>query len=90
MAGLEGTEKLLSEQYPGTKVTLQHLDVGIESSVADIFSSAISKYGRVDFLANVAGYGHPARPVTETTLQEWERSFSVNLRGVSLPWQQPE
>lgn len=87
MPGLEETRALIQQKYPKAKVEITHLDVADESSVAAFFALAVEKFGRVDFLANVAGYGHPAQLVTTITEEQYERSYRVNLRGVrfSLP-----
>lgn len=85
MDGLKETQRLLAEKYPSTKAELHYLDVGVEESIEKFFAFAVESFGRVDFVANVAGYGHPAQPITETTLAQYQTSFNVNIRGVSRP-----
>lgn len=80
--GLQETQKLVLEKYPSTQIEIQRLDVGDENSVEAIYKVAVSKFGRVDFVANVAGYGHPAQPITSLTVDHYQTSFNVNIRGV--------
>lgn len=84
MEGLEETQREVAKGYPGVSVFIQRLDVADEASVESLYSAAIAQFGRIDFVANVAGYAHPAQPVNELTLDHYERSFMVNIRGVSF------
>lgn len=85
MNGLQETQRLLLDEYPAIRTELRHLDVGDEESVEEIYKSAVDRFGRIDFVANVAGYAHPAQPVTDITLEQYEKSVAVNIRGVSHP-----
>ena len=46
-------------------------------------AAAIARFQRIDILVNNAGIGH-AKPVLETTLEEWNRVLAVNLTGQFL------
>lgn len=80
---MEETRGEVAEGYPGVAVFIQRLDVAEEASIESFYSAAIAQFGRIDFVANVAGYAHPAKPVNELTLDHYERSYMVNIRGVS-------
>jgi NAD(P)-dependent dehydrogenase (short-subunit alcohol dehydrogenase family) len=58
-------------------------DVSNEADVEAMFSAALDVFGRVDAVLNVAGSGG-MEPLTEITLEEYERIMAVNLRGVML------
>jgi len=58
-------------------------DVSKPPSVDETFGKAIERYKRLDVLANVAGVGG-FRRLTETTLDEWNRTIGVNLTGTFL------
>ncbi|GAC1409713.1 MAG: SDR family oxidoreductase [Actinomycetota bacterium] len=58
-------------------------DVSNEASVVAMVETAISLTGRVDVLCNNAGIGSTADPVG-CSVEEWDRVFSVNVRGVFL------
>jgi NAD(P)-dependent dehydrogenase (short-subunit alcohol dehydrogenase family) len=59
------------------------VDVGVEDEIEALFATAVEHFGRVDILVNNAGmrlYG----PVTESTRDEWDAIFGVNLRAAAL------
>ncbi len=59
-------------------------DVTSEKSVADFFAKAKNQWGSVDLLVNSAGRDSLAPPVTEVTLEEWNKTLGPNLTGVFL------
>ena len=58
-------------------------DISREDDVRALFAALQQRFGRLDILVNNAGVGL-ARPVTETTLEEWNRVIGVNLTGTFL------
>jgi NADP-dependent 3-hydroxy acid dehydrogenase YdfG len=58
-------------------------DVSREEEVDVMAEVALARFGQVDILVNNAGVGS-FKPVTETTLEEWNRMFEVNVTGVFL------
>ena len=58
-------------------------DVSKPPSVDETFAKALDRYKRLDVLANVAGVGG-FRRLTETTLEDWNRTIGVNLTGTFL------
>ena len=58
-------------------------DVTDAAACAAAVDAAVSATGRLDVLVNVAGVGGFA-PTTEVTLDEWNRTLSVNLTGTFL------
>jgi NAD(P)-dependent dehydrogenase (short-subunit alcohol dehydrogenase family) len=59
-------------------------DVTDEQSVVDIFAWAVETWGSVDLLVNSAGRDSLAPPVTEVTLEEWNKTIGPNLTAVFL------
>jgi NAD(P)-dependent dehydrogenase (short-subunit alcohol dehydrogenase family) len=59
------------------------LDVTDADAVEALIGRAIARHGRIDVLCNNAGIGS-TRDVLDSTLQEWERVFAVNVTGVFL------
>ena len=58
-------------------------DVTDEAAVAQMVRETVLAYGGLDILVASAGLATSA-PVTETTVEEWERNFAVLARGYFL------
>jgi NAD(P)-dependent dehydrogenase (short-subunit alcohol dehydrogenase family) len=61
-----------------------YADVSVESQVKQLFVDVMKEYGRVDILVNSAGRDSLSPPITEVTLEEWEKTINANLRSVFL------
>ncbi len=76
--------------------TLTHaLDVADEGAVRGFVEATHAKFGQVDICVPNAG-GPPAKPFLDTTMEEWERAWQLNLRSAIvfcqavLPWMQQQ
>jgi NAD(P)-dependent dehydrogenase (short-subunit alcohol dehydrogenase family) len=59
-------------------------DVTDEATVIRFFKDAVDEWGSVDVLVNSAGRDSLAPPVTEVTLDEWNKTIGPNLTAVFL------
>jgi NADP-dependent 3-hydroxy acid dehydrogenase YdfG len=59
-------------------------DVTDEDSVTGLFTTATREFGRVDLLFNNAGVGMDPVPLTEVTVDAWQRLIATNLTGTFL------
>jgi 3-oxoacyl-[acyl-carrier protein] reductase len=59
-------------------------DVSDGSQVQDMVDRVIGRYKKVDILVNNAAISPPERSFTDITEEEWDRTISVNLKGVFL------
>jgi NAD(P)-dependent dehydrogenase (short-subunit alcohol dehydrogenase family) len=59
------------------------VDVSTEDDVNRMMAAALDEFGHVDILCNNAGIGS-VHDVLGTTVDEWDRLFAVNARGVFL------
>lgn len=83
-AGLKETRDMILRSYPAAEVVTSVVDVSNVEQVESFHATAVGKFGRIDFTANVAGYGHLPAPSVELKLSEIKKSFAVNLKGVRL------
>jgi NAD(P)-dependent dehydrogenase (short-subunit alcohol dehydrogenase family) len=81
-ADITGNEEQTAAEL-GEAVRPFRCDVSDEGQVAEMFATAVNTFGRVDAVLNVAGLGTGGM-LAETSLEEYERIFAVNLRGVFL------
>ncbi len=58
-------------------------DVGIPADAERCAHTVLERYGRLDILVNNAGMG-VFKPVAELSVEEFDRMWSVNVRGVFL------
>lgn len=79
--GLEETKQLISEHNPDTECLLVEVNLRNEESVETLFSTAVSKWGRLDYCCNVAGIVLEG-PTAEGQTSEWELQYEINLRGL--------
>ncbi len=62
------------------------VDVAERESVQRMARATVDAFGRIDVLVNNAGlYATlPSKPTEELTVEEWDRVYAVNVRGVFL------
>jgi gluconate 5-dehydrogenase len=65
----------------GTALRTYVVDCTSEASVQALVDDAVSDMGRVDILVNALGYNVKA-PATEFPMDEWDKLFSINVKGV--------
>ena len=57
-------------------------DVTHDAEVKAAVEKAVDHFGRLDAVHNNAGISSPCKPVHDTTDDEWNEVFDVNLKGV--------
>ncbi len=78
---LEATRQLI--ESAGGVAIVKQTDVTDADSVAELFDTAISEFGRVDVLVNNAGVTAQVNLV-DLEESEWDRIFDTNVRGMFL------
>jgi len=68
----------------GGDIIFVRTDVSQEDQVKNLVSSAVSKYGRVDFAFNNAGVEGKGARLAKETLEMWNSIMDINLKGVWL------
>jgi 3-oxoacyl-[acyl-carrier protein] reductase len=77
--GAERTaEKIAAE---GRRAVALRADTTKRADVDALVNRAVSEFGRLDVMANVAGVGH-AKPVVDITDEDFDRLMAINLKGV--------
>jgi NAD(P)-dependent dehydrogenase (short-subunit alcohol dehydrogenase family) len=67
----------------GTALPLS-LDVTSAQQVQDTIQSTLDRFGHLDILCNNAGIGEQHTSILELSESEWDRVYSINVKGVFL------
>jgi 3-oxoacyl-[acyl-carrier protein] reductase len=67
----------------GRKAVAFRGDVTSEADVRSMIGATVQRLGRIDVLVNSAGIQKP-QPITETTVEDWDRMIAVHMRGAFL------
>lgn len=84
---LESAEETAAQiREAGGEAIATELDVTNESTITASVHLALSTYGQIDILHNNVGVGVVAgdAPILETTMEGFNRVFSINLQGMVL------
>jgi meso-butanediol dehydrogenase/(S,S)-butanediol dehydrogenase/diacetyl reductase len=57
-------------------------DVSLATDMKEAIAETVNKYGQIDVIHNNAGISNPSKAAHETTEEEWDRLFNVNVKGV--------
>jgi NAD(P)-dependent dehydrogenase (short-subunit alcohol dehydrogenase family) len=79
----EAGRETLSELAPLGEILFVHGDVSSEKEVLAMVNKALSFGGRLDVIVNNAAIA-ANKPVTELSLEEWNRVMGVNITSVFL------
>ncbi|KAL2867460.1 SDR family NAD(P)-dependent oxidoreductase [Aspergillus lucknowensis] len=81
-AAEESKAKARHSEYRAVAI---RVDVSSEESVERMVERACEEFGRIDYSVNSAGIGvQDPRPVSETSMAEFDRFLTVNVRGTML------
>ena len=83
-ASLGETAALARGQGAGDRLAALAVDVSAERDVAALVALAVERFGGLDCMFNNAGVGGAFAPIGETTVEEWDFTFAVLVRGVFL------
>lgn len=65
-------------------IKIKACDISKEKDVKQLISQTTDTFGRIDYLFNNAGIEGPTTPVSEYSLEDFEKVVNVNLLGVFL------
>ena len=72
-----------SFDFSESNIHVLHHDVGSEEDAKAVMAHVEAEHDRLDILVNAAGI-EIEKTIEDTTLEEWNRSFSVNVSGTFL------
>ena len=77
------TSEMIVKGY-GQRAQVISADITSEEQIADMVKSVMNVHQRIDILVNNAGVPGPIKPIEDITVEEWESTMAVNLRGMFL------
>jgi NAD(P)-dependent dehydrogenase (short-subunit alcohol dehydrogenase family) len=82
---VEGGESSVRDcKENGGRAVFQKADVSSEGDIKVLVARAVKEYGRLDIIYNNAGIGGAVGPLEQISVEDWDRSQGVLLRGVFL------
>ncbi len=75
--------KIIQDKY-GVEACGYGCDISVEAEIAEMVSSVVEKFGRLDVVFSNAGIGGKNDNAAEMELQEWKRVIDINLTGMFL------
>jgi NAD(P)-dependent dehydrogenase (short-subunit alcohol dehydrogenase family) len=81
-ADVSGAEQATAAEF-GSAVVAVHCDVTVESDIEAMIGTAVSQFGRLDAVLNVAGIATGSM-LTDVDDAHYTSTFDVDLRGVLL------
>ncbi|QDG74840.1 SDR family NAD(P)-dependent oxidoreductase [Labrenzia sp. PHM005] len=80
-----GLERIKAElQETGADVWIETYDVGDETQTKAHIGQVMDRFGSLDIAFNNAGICHDLKPLTSLPVEDLDRMFAVNVRGVFL------
>jgi Dehydrogenases with different specificities (related to short-chain alcohol dehydrogenases) len=79
--GAEAVSRQIADT--GGEAASVKVDVVVEADVQRMIQDTVARWGRLDVIYNNAGVG-VGNPVTQVSIEEWDRIIDINLRGVFL------
>jgi NAD(P)-dependent dehydrogenase (short-subunit alcohol dehydrogenase family) len=80
---VDSTQSELDKSFDKTSFLVQRTDIGDHTSVTKLKDIVKKRFGEVDIIINNATIA-PLGYVWEVPIEDWDRSYAVNLRGVVL------
>lgn len=81
---VEDNETVSTIKSAGGDAIFIKCDVSSDDSVKMMVDKAVAQYGRLDYAFNNAGVEGLSAPTHECTIENWDRTVDVNLKGVWL------
>lgn len=67
---------------PGDDIMFIQADVSNANDIKNAIDATLKRFGKLDVIHNNAGISNPSKTADDTTDEEWNRLFEVNVKGV--------
>lgn len=69
-------------KLPADNIHFIKADVSVTGDMEKAIAETVSNFGGIDVIHNNAGISNPSKAVHDTTEEEWNKLFDVNVKGI--------
>jgi meso-butanediol dehydrogenase/(S,S)-butanediol dehydrogenase/diacetyl reductase len=66
----------------GDDIIFIRADVSLANDIKNAITDTVKRFGKIDVIHNNAGIANPSKAAHDTTEDEWNRLFDVNVKGI--------
>ena len=77
-------EQRLGGRFAQSNLLVRKVDVADQRAFAGFVDEAVKRWNKIDILVNLVGGFGGGKPISETTLEEWQGMFDLNLKPTFL------
>jgi NAD(P)-dependent dehydrogenase (short-subunit alcohol dehydrogenase family) len=70
------------EKLSSKNIIYAKADVSNTQEIQNAINGTVKKFGKIDVIHNNAGISNPSKSLHDTTEDEWQRIFDVNVKGI--------
>jgi meso-butanediol dehydrogenase/(S,S)-butanediol dehydrogenase/diacetyl reductase len=74
--------KKAQEEFTSDHIHYILADVSSSQDVSAAITETVSRFGKIDIIHNNAGISNPSKTICETSDEEWQRLFDINVKGI--------
>lgn len=74
----------IGSRFASSSIFLSKVDLGQEQQIAKFVDETVRKMSRIDILVNLVGGFWGGKTIAQTTLEEWQAMFDLNLKPTFL------
>jgi NAD(P)-dependent dehydrogenase (short-subunit alcohol dehydrogenase family) len=78
----EDSIKQAKAKLPSGEILFIKADVSVATNIERAIAETVNNFGGIDVIHNNAGISNPSKAVHETTDEEWNKLFDVNVKGI--------
>jgi meso-butanediol dehydrogenase/(S,S)-butanediol dehydrogenase/diacetyl reductase len=78
----EDSIKQAKAKLPSGDILFIKADVSVAANMERAIAETVNNFGGIDVIHNNAGISNPSKAVHETTDEEWNKLFDVNVKGI--------
>ncbi|MBB6110071.1 SDR family NAD(P)-dependent oxidoreductase [Mucilaginibacter lappiensis] len=78
----EASIELAKAKLPKSEILFINADVSVAADMQQAITETVDHFGSLDVIHNNAGISNPSKAIHETTAEEWDKVFDINVKGI--------